>query len=245
MDKLIIHPSWEGLASFVRHLPTSFSDEGKVLRDARNKVRLMSMDGVNLVVKQYKLPLFHQRLDYTFIRPSKAKRAYLFAERLLALGFQTPAPIACLEVYRGGLFYQGYFVSAYCNKPDLSFLRTNSENQEALLDAFAAYLVQLHERGFLHGDCNLSNFMYDFSDGRYTFSTIDINRSRFVEHPSQEKCLKNLMRLTHDRVLLEKIVSRYAACRNWDAVTCLSQVTKYLDEFEKRNQRKKLLLGRK
>ena len=100
MAHIIINPTFHLLSDFIQSLPMVFDSEGELVYDERNQIRLFMVDGKKLVVKRFKRPMFHQRLDYTLIRPSKAKRAYLFGMKLVELGISTPTPIACIDHVR-------------------------------------------------------------------------------------------------------------------------------------------------
>lgn len=236
--KTLLNPRYAHLEEFVSRLPDVFDSTGELLYDRRNKVRCFVVDGKKIVVKRYKTPMWHQRVDYTFLRPSKARRAYLFATRFIQSGIATPEPIACVEVYKGGLFHQGYFVSTFCGDPDLRLLREELRGHDLLMDAFVAFLVDMHQKGILHGDTNLSNFLYhsDSSPLGYHLTTIDINRSHFAALPSRKQCLKSLMRTTHVREVLREIVRRYAKARGWDTEWSVNYVESELDAFERRKK---------
>ena len=239
--KSIINPKYVSLAKFVNELPQKFDKEGMLIYDSRNQVRVFKVDGEKIVVKRFHRPLFTQRFDYTFVRPSKAKRAYTYAHRLRELHINTPEPIACVEGYHWGLYKEGYVVSAYCGDPDARILREEWEEHDALFKALAHFLVDMHEKGFMHGDTNLSNFLYredPQSPTGYCITTIDINRSKFVENPTREVCIRNLMRLTHVRPALEKIVGLYAELRGWNVEWAKLLVIQKLEAFEKRRELK-------
>ena len=245
--KSIVNPKYESLTQFVNEVPHKFDREGVLIYDSRNQVRVFKLEsGENIVVKRFHPPLFHQRFDYTFRRPSKAKRAYTYALKLQELGISTPDPIACIEGYHGGLYKQGYIVTTYCGDPDARILREEWERHDDLFDALAHFLVDMHEKGFLHGDTNLSNFLYredkESSTG-YHLTTIDINRSKFVENPSREECVKNLMRLTHVRPALKKLIGKYAELRGWDAEWATTLAIQKLEAFERRRELKHKMLS--
>ena len=246
--KYIINPKYEALTQFIHELPKRFDREGLLIYDSRNQVRVFKVDGEKIVVKHYHRSLFHQRIDYTFRRPSKAKRAYTYALKLLELQINTPEPIACIEGYHWGLYKEGFFVSAFCGDPDARILREEWEEHDDLFNALAHFLVDMHEKGFMHGDTNLSNFLYrkdEKSPTGYCITTIDINRSRFVENPSREDCVRNLMRLTHVRPALQKLVGLYAELRGWNAEWASVLAIQKLEAFEKRRELKHKLRGKK
>lgn len=238
--QVIINPEYSHLSDFVHSLPTIYDKEGELVYDERNQVRLFTVDGRTIVVKRFKKPMLHQRIDYTVFRPSKAKRAYQYGMKLVELGISTPTPIACVETFSKGLFLQGYLVTEYCGDPDSRILREEPEGHDELVEAVAKYLVDCHEKGFLHGDTNLSNFLYHQEGSTYHITTIDINRSYFSPNPSKKECLESLFRLTHVRPTLKRIVSRYAALRGWDEQAAVDVVIRKLEKFEKRKKMLKL-----
>lgn len=233
------------MTDFIHALPASFDNGGELIYDQRNKVRIFVVDGEKLVVKRFKIPMIHQRFDYTFLRPSKAKRAYLFAMRLKELDIDTPEAIACIEEKRGGLFYYGYFISTFCADPDCRILREELQGHDDLIHSLAAFLADMHNKGFLHGDTNLSNFLYHKEGSGYHITTIDVNRSHFINSPSKQQCMKSLMRMTHVREACISIVSEYARLRGWDAKECSEFVINELCKFEKKKERvRKVLCNR-
>lgn len=240
--KYIINPDYEYLRTFIEKVPNAFDHEGVLVYDQRNQVRIFKEKGEKIVVKRFHRSLLPQRFAYTFLRPSKAKRAYTYGLKLLELGISTPTPIACIEEYKLGLFRRGYLVSAYCGDPDARVLREEWEKRDDLVEGLAHFLVKMHEKGFLHGDTNLSNFLYHAdpaAPGGVSFTTIDINRSHFVENPTKEECLRSLMRLTHVRPAMKKIVARYAELRGWNADECYNFIIDELKAFESRREKKK------
>ena len=166
MISVVVNPSYQHLQDFANQIPACFDSEGTLLYRKRNVVKLYEAEGVQVVVKRYMVPMFHQRVDYTFIRPSKAKRAYLFALRLLEMGIETPTPIAYIEVKRYGLFRQGYFLSTYTTHRSLKESIDQLHPGNALFESYVRFLVEMHDKGFLHGDQNLSNILwYASADG--------------------------------------------------------------------------------
>ncbi len=232
--KIAINPQYESFSTFIKSIPDIYDKEGEILYDGRNKVRKFLKNNVFFVVKRYKNPLFFQRFDYTFIRPSKAKRAYLFALRLKKLQISTPEAVAYIETKKKGLFSTGYFISLNCDDSDARILRKNSFDKE-IASALAFFLVDMHKKGFLHGDLNLSNILYhQEANGRYHFTVIDINRSKFKMNPSKKECLNNMKRLTHQKDLLKYIIQQYAGIRQWNPNECILEILKILKNFERK-----------
>jgi len=231
------------MRSFMEQLPQSFAEgKGEILYDKRNQVRKFSMNVEGLpeviIVKRFKKPNITQCLSYSIFGHNKAEKAYCYAERLLAMGIDTPKPLGALTQRNAfGLVRQYYFASTANNDPSCwKVLDPTFEDKESLIEALAKYLVTLHEKGFLHGDTNLSNFLWHReSDGSYHFAVIDVNRSKFLGRPATRKeALSNLFRLTHSQKTLELIVRQYAIARNWEEDQAVQEVRDALHRFEKK-----------
>lgn len=253
-NQLIINPIYKALKTHLEMLPTTFDKGGELLYAGRNVIkRFVWRDPAGrdctVVVKRYAPMRWLQKLCYSTFFASKAKRAYLYAFELQKHGIDTPTPIAYLEVKRHVLLQRCFLVTSECNLPDCTFLRNNAQaiaQSPSLLQALAAFIVKLHTEGILHGDLNLSNILYQQqADGTWHFAVIDINRTRFENQPSQRQCLANLVRLTHDRVLLHDLVSRYAALRGWSPEECSTRVLMQLNAFERRRELRHALFKRK
>lgn len=242
--KLTTNPRYhhdQPLQRLLQRLPEAFAaGEGDLIYDKRNKLRRFTLpSGLVAVAKAYKHPNLFQRICYSTFWRNKAEKSFVFGQRLLTLGFDTPEPIAAITYHKwGGLVTSYYFVSTEDRRPDCLILRDgHMDDPQPLIDALMAYVIRLHEAGFLHGDTNLSNFLYDVQpDGTYRFAVIDTNRSRFVPRPAtRREALQNLMRLTHKRELLCALVRSYANQRGWDAAEAEHTV---LDLIARRERRK-------
>ena len=238
--KMIIAPAYQQYAEFIAALPTLCQQgKGALLYQQRNVVRRFEHDGVTMVVKQFKKVNAIQQVVYTFFRKTKAQRAFLFAGEFRRRDIETPHEIAYIETFRHGLFTTGYFVCEECTWGDAAQpLRETKDFDLALGHALMRHVLTMHQRGVLHGDLNLTNFLYRKSeghDGGYEFKMIDINRSHFTDGmPTDQQCLENLIRLTHRRDLYEFLVGSYALQRGWDADATKAKALALLDHFEHR-----------
>lgn len=239
--QLQIHTDYQSHADFIAQLPHTFDSTGTIVYSGRNVVKSFCVNGEEWIVKHYKKPNFAQRLAYTFWRQSKALRAFLYANRLLSLGIDTPLGIACIECSQNGLFSDGYFISTLCpHQPLYPLLVPNETIDEPTVAALAAFFVEMHQKGFLHGDPNLNNILYHTdAQHRLRFSVIDTNRSVFIDAPTRKQCLENLKRVTHRRDLLQCITRHYARLRGWEEDSCVDSVIHSLDKFEQHTRIKK------
>lgn len=224
------------MTDFIRRLPDTFYTTGQLVYEKRNTVKRYEADGVSVVAKKYKHPNLAQRIAYTCFKSSKAKRAYEYAARLRGMGIESPHEVAYIEIRRHGLFTIGFFLSRNCDYQSVSNAFPAGNFDHDLADKLAMFLVELHTKGVLHGDLNLTNILYHVDDdGKYHFVLIDTNRSVF-KHPTRRECLDNLKRITHKRELLVCIISLYARHRGWNPDKTVQAVIRQLGCFEYRKR---------
>ncbi|MEI8084989.1 MAG: lipopolysaccharide kinase InaA family protein [Paludibacter sp.] len=230
--KVVVNQKYSSLKSFVENLPNIFSNEGELIYKERNILKCYSVDGYNIVVKQYKKPHIINRIAYTFFRPSKAKRSYEYALKLLELGIETPAPIAYIEEFKCGLLTHGYLFSIY--EKDFSIIRDLMDGiqiDDDLLNALALYIANLHQNGVLHLDISPGNMLYKKDAKNVHFTAIDINRMQFPKVISTEMRYKNFNRLSDNPEVLTKIAKFYAAATNLDEQETIEKIKKYSAKF--------------
>ena len=198
--RISISPQYEQLRGDILKVVAGDYVASKVFCHKRNVVEKICMEGKDYVVKTYKRPNFFNRLAYTYLRKSKAKRAFLNAQHLLELGIETPAPVAYIEVYKKGLFSKGYFISEYV--PYHTMRETfNSETPESndhnLKTEFMKFTLALHEKKVLPLDFNSGNIFYyfDTEKGGYRFALTDINRMQFGKTPSTYAVMRSFEQL--------------------------------------------------
>jgi len=230
--KIVINQKYSSLQSFVENLPNIFSSVGELIYKERNILKCYTVDGYNIVVKQYKKPHFINRIAYTFFRPSKAKRSYEYALKLLELGIETPAPIAYIEEYNSGLLTYSYLFSIY--EKDFSIIRDLMDGiqiDDELLKALALYIANLHKNGVLHLDISPGNLLYKKEKNQVHFTAIDINRMQFPDEITTEMRFKNFNRLSDNPDVLTKIAKFYAAATNLDEQETIKKINKYSAKF--------------
>lgn len=237
MEKTVISKDFVQYADFLYTIPALFiKGQGEVIYCKRNEIRRFTHQDQVFIVKRYKKANIIQRLVYTFFRPTKAKRAYFFAQEFRQRGIDTPREVAYMETGSWGLFSVGYFVSLEVKGTESHLLlREVKEFSHELAHAVAAQVFLMHSKGILHGDLNLSNFLcIELADG-YHFTMIDINRSHFRNRiPKESECLANLVRITHRRDLYEYLIRQYAELRGWNVDQTVRKALRLLDHFENR-----------
>ncbi len=241
--RMIIHPKYCTACAFISQIPAIFDTCGETLHAGRNTIKRFTYNSSEWIVKRYKKPNLIQRIAYTFFKKSKAERAYLYAQKLQDKGINTPEGIAYIETKESGFIKDSFFISLPCNAPAIYPTLGGTENFDTrLADSLAIFFVQMHAKGFLHGDPNLNNILYHKDEkGAFTFSVIDTNRSVFKASPTKQECLNNLKRITHQRKLLQYITTQYATLRGWNAQESVNAVLKALDKFEKKRRLKRVI----
>ena len=216
MIKTSVNPKYSSILQSIYSiiLPKYFDNQGELLFTGRNTIKRFCIEGIDIVVKQYRHITSFNRLMYSTFRKSKAMRAYQHASQLRELGISTPEEIAMIETYKNGILQDCYFVSASSSYHSMAFLRDEGFNRESmypLIDAMVEWIVKLHNKGILHQDLNVSNILYkELANGDFDFQVIDNNRMKFSKNPSMNVRLKNLCRLSVDLELHNYILKQYA-----------------------------------
>ena len=244
--KCFVHPKKERFRAFIESLPSRFNDpEAETLFAGRNTVHAFTIEGERVVVKRFRTPSGINRLLYGHLRPSKARRAYENGFALEEHGIHTPAPIGWCEEYRGGFLRHSYLVTGYSEYHDLKLLTQEYPTPLSIdaLRAFAAFVVELHEKGIAHGDFNNSNTQWlKDEEGNYHFELIDINRMEFRGRPlTRKECLHNLRRLTCPLAPYAYIMACYAEHRGWNLRYTQLDAAEGLLRFIRRRDRRKAL----
>lgn len=177
----IAHDTSAGERLLVRSLPThGLPADAEIIYSGRNRVARVNRDGKNYVIKEFRVPNPVNRLAYTTLRKSKARRSFLNARRLLQMELLTPRPVGWAEVRRGPLLGLSYYVSEYVDGHDLRFWENNPE-AERLLPHLAREMARLHSLGVWHKDFSPGNVLYRWEKGKEKpdFYYIDLNRMAF------------------------------------------------------------------
>ncbi|MDR1810528.1 MAG: hypothetical protein LBR34_09050 [Prevotella sp.] len=238
--KIIIHPRYAHLTAFLEELPQRFRTEGRTIYSGRNEIRIFEAGQLKLVAKSFRKPHIFNQIAYSFFRPSKAERSYGHAVRLLEKGIDTPAPVAYIEDYRGGLLAASYYIAVYKEYPgllrELDF-RPLEEVRE-LVEAFAHFTADLHNKGVLHIDYSPGNILYKHENGQYSFCIVDLNRMKFTGVNMKTGCF-NLRKLWATDEIMTCIARIYAADRRFDAEKCISLTLSAFRKFWEKREKKK------
>ena len=208
MRKIILNPQYKSLYTFIETLPQNFNAGGEIVQDRRNTIKKFKVNGLEINVKRYRVPIFINRIAYI----EEFKGGLLHYSYYISL--QCPYRREIREYYQGPL-----------------------QGNEALMTAFAQFTAALHEKGVCHEDYSPGNVLIAQIDGQYHFSLVDINRMTFKPMNLEEGC-KNFRRMFISDELYIFLAKKYAQCRNFDQEACIRLMLKYNHYSIRRDQRK-------
>ena len=241
MMKVVINEQYSNIKDWVEQLPKNFDKLGEVVYQARNTLKKIELpNGEEIVVKKFAVPIFINRIAYSFFRKCKARRSYENAEQLLAKGIETPKPVFYIEIKKQGLFHQGYF--GCINNPTPHIMREFVDyvnGGEDILRQFAAFTKMVHDKNVLHIDYSPGNIIYEkHDDGTVTFSLLDLNRMQFNKELSRKERLFNFRRMFRSKESLAILVGEYARLCGWEAEEAIAEATEYTNQFWRRTDKR-------
>lgn len=232
---IVIHPQYEMLRTWIEQLPTTFFSQGEIIYDARNQIRIIpAPNGEDVCVKRYHAPFWLNRIIYTYFRPPKAVRAYQNAERLISMGFATPAPIAMILIHQHGLLAESYLITqkSALHRRFYEFREHSIQGYEDVITQFARFSADMHEKQILHKDYSPGNILFDKdAQGRIVFQLVDINRMQFGGPITPRMAAKNFCRLWGKEDFFELLATSYAQARGWDQASFTKMVIHYWKKF--------------
>lgn len=242
MYKTLLNPKYNNLKTFVDRIPEIFEDTGEVIYTGRNLIKVFDVDGLKVNVKRYAIPIFFNKIAYSFFRMPKGLRAYKYPYVLLDKGINTPEPIAYIEERKLGLIRHSYFISI--QSPYTSYLyeigNLEVEEIEGLAKALALFTSDMHKKGVYHKDYSPGNILCGLEGGEPSFTLVDINRMRFGEVTLEEGCA-NFARLWGQPSFFRYMAEVYAKDQNADVEYCTERIMHYRTKFWKSfSKRKKI-----
>lgn len=240
--RIIINPKYNSIKSAIEAIHTTFGGEDNIVYQARNTLKSINIAGVNYIVKCYATPILINRFAYTFLRPTKAKRAYENAMMLTNEGIGTPTPVAYIEIKRCGLFKHSYFISEEATGGTLMRRYTGYIDPRFganVLIQLARFTKRMHDKGFLHLDYSTGNILFWIGEGDdVKFALIDLNRMKFGREFSRKELIYSFRRLTRSDEVLSILVSEYAHLSGWSVEDTVAEAKLYKDRFWAKTDRK-------
>jgi tRNA A-37 threonylcarbamoyl transferase component Bud32 len=241
--------------SFKNDLLTSISDfdtyDNSFDTGKRNSIKKIETKGTTFVIKSFKKPILINQFIYKYIRKSKAKRSFEYANTLLSLGVKTPPPVAYIENFNLVGLQNSYYISEFIN--DNITFRTlihepNYPDRNNIVDGFTKFTFHLHEKGVEFLDHSPGNTLIVKKEDHYDFYLVDLNRMKFGKL-SYEQRLKNFARITRNKSLIKQIATTYANLINKEPSEVFNSMWLYNQQFRKKFDTKKrfknIVLNRK
>lgn len=235
--KYELNKNFENIKDFLLNIKDFFQQNSNTIHKARNELKVIPYENIEIVVKAFKIPNFLNQIVYAYCRDSKAKKSYQNAIKLQSLKINTPAPIGYIEFYKNFLFKESFFVSKKLDylftirEPlrDLNFL-----DREIIIKNFVAFTYNLHKNRVYHKDYSAGNILvFKNEKDEYDFSVVDINRMEF-KTVDLKTGLDNFSKLWLDENSLDLIAREYAKLSNIDenrAIKTLKECDKKLKDF--------------
>lgn len=237
-----IHHNYESKSSHLLGFIAHFNEGKNVFRGDRNIIKSFNLDGEKINIKSFKKPNAFNSIVYKFIRKSKAKRSFEYAEKLLKLGILTPFPIAYIEEFSALGLEQSYYVSQHINY-DFDFRdlihQPKFPDRVNIIQQFTEFTFKLHENNVNFFDHSPGNTLIVKKDEHYDFYLIDLNRMKF-ERMDFDKRMHNFRRLWVSKTMIKIMADTYAKLYHKGYYETYDLMLKYSREFQKKINSKKL-----
>ncbi|MDC8003443.1 lipopolysaccharide kinase InaA family protein [Aureisphaera galaxeae] len=239
----VVHPEYQDQQDMLLGLLKNFDTAGEyVVKGERNAIKKFEVGDTVFNIKKFKTPNAFQSLVYRFLRKGKAKRSFEYAKKLEELGIGTPAPVAYFERFGFGL-KESYYISKHMEY-DFDFRVLNHNplwpNRKEILEQFAAFTFQMHEKGINFLDHSPGNTLIcEAGNGNYNFYLIDLNRMRF-EDMGFKKRMHNFRRLWLSKTMINIMSPVYAKLCGMSEDEVHHWMTYYSRNFQRKVNAKKL-----
>jgi len=186
---------------------------------------VIELEGINTVVKAFRVPNLLNQFVYAYLRKSKAYKAFHNATKLHALNVATPEAIGYIEFFRFGLLKKSYFISReFKYEFTIAHIRDDQpEYKEKVLEDFAKFTYEIHQKGVWHVDYSGGNILIKKEDDGYHFSLVDINRMKFRSIVNYEG-LENFNKLWFNEEDLTTIAKTYAKLASLDEAKAIAEI---------------------
>lgn len=237
-----IMPGYEHIESLVRTIIDNGVPPSAVEHPGfRNRLYTLTYGNELLNIKAFRRPTFPNRYIYTTLRQSKARRSAEHAERLLKLGIDTPAPVAWIEIKQGAKLTDSYYISVESLVDgDLRYWENRPEKErDEILNAYARFMLLLHEQGVLHHDLSPGNIIWTRDErGVYHFKLVDLNRMTFYRRPLHVKQrLSNFRNINSLPDETRRLARLYAEIAGYEPYSFADRAVDILNRADRRKSR--------
>ena len=223
-----INPKYKSLEKAILDIPRRFDQEGEVIDNKRNVIKILDVEGERFNVKSFKKPNIINQFAYAYVRKGKAQRSFEYANILLERGVGTPEPIAYI-VYRNVFGVTRSFYISQQEEYDYTFRDLREKHPadlETILREFTRFTYHFHTQSIYFIDHSPGNTLIRREGNQFHFMLVDLNRIKLMTI-SPLVGLKNFYRLHATDDMIDVIADEYARLTHSDAM----EMTRLLKEW--------------
>lgn len=206
----------------------------------RNRVVMLTRGDRDINIKAFRRPNVLNRYVYGTLRQSKARRSFEFASRLRCLGFDTPEPLAYIEMSEGRRFGDSYYLSQQLEGFRDMRVIDEADDRAMLADQLGALMARMHDAGVWMKDFSQGNVLRRRTGRKqhYEFFLVDINRMEFGV-TNRRKLMSNFRTITDDMDFLRILVRAYARHSGRPADEVMHDALQAREDFSRKQKIKK------
>ncbi|WP_291067103.1 MULTISPECIES: lipopolysaccharide kinase InaA family protein [unclassified Empedobacter] len=257
-QKIVVNNNYKTTQTEIKSIIDNFDlIDDYIAKGTRNSIKKKTLkSGKIATIKSFKIPNIVNKFVYRFFRKSKAERSFLYANKLIDLGFKTPTPIAYVENFNTISFLKSYYFCELVTS-EITFrelvLDINYSNRNEILKQFTKFTFDLHEAGIEFLDHSPGNTLIkQVGENQYEFYLVDLNRMNFHNSMSFDIRMKNFSRLTPQKEMIEIMGKEYAKLINKPEQEVIKEMWNKTQEFQQKFQTKqarkkklKAMIGKK
>lgn len=223
--KFELNQNYANFKNILLNIKSIFLENSQTIHLARNELKVIELQNISTVVKAFRVPNLLNQFVYAYLRKSKAYKAFHNATILQELNISTPEAIGYIEFFRFGLLKESFFISKEFKYDfTIAHIRDDQpEYKEKVLQDFAAFTYDIHQKGVWHVDYSGGNILIKKESNGYTFSLVDINRMKFRSIQNYEG-LENFNKLWFNEEDLTTIAKTYAKVASLDETKAISEI---------------------
>lgn len=239
-----LYASDKSIEKFVVGLHDSFNNNGRIVYNKRNTLKIMSTGSEAMpvvAVKKFKPLGLLRGLYYTYIGINKAERCFNHAIELETRAIATPEPLAYVQVSQCGVIRECYYICRCVELPAVKDgIHWEDRYDAAMAESFSSMAAAMHKAGVVHGDLNCDNVLYSKNaDGSFSFTLIDINRMKFYPRGTtvpDSEAMADMCCFTRSLKVMRSVAEYYAKARGWDN----EMVERMVDSKRRFNRRREI-----
>lgn len=219
----------------------------RLIQQVRNTIVAVRAEGVDVNIKEFKVPAFPNSIIYGHLRKTKARRSYEYAKRLISVGIMTPQPIGYIEIYVNGRLGRSYYLSV--QEDSLTeFRNAQGDDRLKIAQSIGHEIARFRSHKIWFKDFSPGNILYRPNHERtgWEFMYVDLNRMAFGTD-DEDKFILMFRNLTNDPKEIATAARAYAESAGLDSdltvERALQSHAKFADEG-RRKQRLKRLAGK-